>query len=67
MMEKIVKKWIDLANLPIDDPHWRSSDGEEYICIMDTDYVVLNKILGDNVRLRYICKILEEIKIEKEI
>ncbi len=59
---KIPAKELFWARQPIDSPYWHSSSGEEYFYVSDAKWVVLNEKMGP-FRLRRICKVIEDIKI----
>jgi hypothetical protein len=61
--EEIPLKWRKLARESVDSPFWRSTDGREYIYTMDKDWLVTNEQLG-NKRIRYICKIVQEVVVD---
>lgn len=53
----IPDKWIKLAQAPVNDKRWFSSEGEEYWHTEDAEFIVVNCKLGD-ARMRLTCKIL---------
>lgn len=60
------EEWAkQVAALPVDDPQWRSSSGEEYFFTAGRHYAVINGRLGKR-RERFICRIEDSVVVGGE-
>ncbi len=62
-MRTIPISWLDLAQQPVDSPHWKAKDGTEYMYFIDKNWIVINEVVG-SYRVRSIAKIVRTFKVK---